>query len=469
MKAARKSLRRQRRQAKKNAQRARPRSPRRTLRTALRRFLPEGIFAKLKTHGNTEWSMSVLACFALLFALSGETALQDRYVLAAEVVGQWFPGEFIATSYRGFMNALSTHRSSLIDLIAATLRTHMLREQRMAETISGWIPFVVDGSKIAAPWTRQNEEALGKKGRKPQSPRCQRQETDLRPQLSLTLLWHLGWGLPWAWKHGGVADAERTHFRELLRQLPRCALVIADAGFVGYLLWKEILEGGRHFLIRIGGNVELLTELCPGATIRREGELVWLWPDGMRKEGRPPLTLRLITVRHGKQTWYLATSLLSPAQLTAAQARRLYQLRWGVECCFRTLKQTFEQGKVRSYTPECAGCELDWSLLTLWLVSLLTKQELLEARIDPQAYSPATARRLLRRELRHQAAGHERLDLSELRTAIQDPQKASRNKQARHDQRKKRDPAPGAPTLRRATKEQQKAAQELLKPMKSIS
>lgn len=413
--------------------------------------------------------MSVLACVALVFALSGETALHDRYTMAGEVIGQWFPGEFIATSYRGFMNALSTHRLKLIDVIAATLRTHMLREQRMIETISGLIPFVVDGSKIAAPWTKQNEETLGKKGRKPKSTNCKRQETDLRPQLTLTLLWHLGWGLPWAWKRGGVADAERTQFRELLQQLPRNALLIADAGFVGYLLWKEILEGGRHFLIRIGGNVELLTELCPGVQIRRDGEIVWLWPEGMKNEGRPPLKLRLITVRQGKQTWYLATSLLAPSQLTAAQAQRLYQLRWGVECCFRTLKQTFEQGKVRSYTPECAGCELDWSLLTLWLVSLLTKQELLAARIDPQEYSPATARRLLRRELRYQAVGRERFDMSELRTAIQDPQKASKNKKARHDQRKKRDPAPGAPKLRRATKEQQKAAQEFQKPMKNAA
>lgn len=410
--------------------------------------------------------MSVLVCFALVFVLSGETTLHDRYVMATEVAGQWFPGEFIATTYRGFMRALATQSPKLIGLIVASLRMHMLREQRMFETIAGLIPFAVDGSKIAAPWTPQNEKTLGKKGRKPQGRNCKRQETDLRPQLTLTLLWHLNGGLPWAWKHGGLAEGERTQFRPLLQQLPQNALVIADAGFVGYQLWREILEGGRHFLIRVGANVELLKDLCPGMQIRRDGEIVWLWPEGMREKGHPPLALRLIIVPQGKQNWYLVTSLLTPSQLTVAQAQRLYRQRWGIECCFRTLKQTFERGKTRSYTPENAGCELDWSLLMLWLLSLMTKQELLDAKLDPQAYSPATARRLLCRELRYQAVGCQRLDMSELRTAIQDPQKASKNKKARHDQRKKRAPAPRPPKFLTASKEQIQHAQTLKKSTK---
>ncbi len=463
MKAARKSLKRRRRKFK---QAKRVRTPRRTLRKAFCTFLRQGIFTNLGSHGNTEWSMSVLACVGLLWGLSGETTLGDRFVMATEVAGQWFSGEFIAGTYRGFMKALVTHNTRLVDVIAASLRMHMLRENRGFETIAGLIPFVVDGSKIAAPWTKANEHKLGKKGRKPQGEKCRRKETDLRPQLTLTLLWHLGWGLPWAWKQGGLVDGERTQFRELLKQLPLAALVIADAGFVGYQLWRDIIESGRHFLVRVGGNVELLKELCPGAEIHVDGETVWLWPEGMRQKGHPPLKLRLIIVQQGQQTWYLVTSLLDPAQLTSVQAQRLYQRRWGIECCFRTLKQTFERGKARSYTPECAGCELDWSLLSLWLLSLMTKQELLDAKIDPQQYSPATARRLVRRELRYQAVGHERMDLSALQTAIQDPYKSSKNKKARHDQRKKRDPAPGAPKITTATQEQTQAAQQFRKLQK---
>lgn len=454
----RKSQRRKTRKAKKSEAAKRSRSPRGKLKRAIRQLLPGPIFAGLGKHGNTQWSLSVLSFVALFWALSGETTLGERFTMAGEVATHWFPRDFLATSYRGFMNALVRHNTVLVNVISAQLRSWMLAWEDDKGKISGLTPFVVDGSKIAAPWTKANEECLGKKGRKPKGEKCQRKETDLRPQLTLTMLWHMNWGLPWAWKHGGLNEGERTQFRELLKSLPLVALVVADAGFVGYLLWQTIIQGGRHFLIRVGGNVELLKELVPGGDVQLEGERVWLWPKGQREKGKPPLELRLITVARGMQTWYLVTSLLDPSQLTEAQASKLYSRRWGVECCFRTLKQTFERGKVRSYTPECAGAELDWSLLSMWLVSLMTKRELMVAKIDPEHYSPAGARRLIRHELRHQSAGQEQLDVSEFQTAVKDSYKRTASKKARHDQRKKRDPAPGAPKITKATRAQQRAA-----------
>ena len=437
------------------------RSPRGKLKRAIRLLLPDSIFAGLAKHGNTDWSLGVLSFVALFWAISGETTLGERFTMASEVATHWFPNAFVATSYRGFINALVTHNRVLVNVISPRLRMRMLEWEDGRGKIAGLTPFVVDGSKIAAPWTKANEEVLGKKGRKPKGEKCQRKETDLRPQITLTMLWHMNWRLPWAWKRGGLSEGERTQFRELLDLLPQAALVVADAGFVGYFLWQAILGSGRHFLIRVGGNVELLRELVPGCDYERDGERVWLWPEGKRAKGEPPLALRLIKVSKGKQTWYLVTSLLDPLKLTEAQASELYTRRWGVECCFRTLKQTFERGKVRSYTPECAGAELDWSLLSLWLVSLMTKRELMSAQIDPDDYSPAAARRLIRRELRHQAAGQARLDVSEFQSAVKDSYHRTSSKKARHDQRKKRDPAPGAPKITKASRLQKKAAKAL--------
>lgn len=458
-----KSQRRKARKTKKSEAAIRSRrSPRGKLKRAIRQLLPGSIFAGLGKHGNTKWSLGVLSFVALFWALSGETTLAERYTMATEVAAHWFPREFLATSYRGFMNALVTHNTALVNVISTQLRRWMLEWEDESGKIGGLTPFVVDGSKIAAPWTKANEERLGKKGRKPKGEKCQRKETDLRPQLTLTMLWHMDWGLPWAWKHGGLEEGERTQFRQLLETLPRAALVVADAGFVGYLLWQTIIQGGRDFLIRVGGNVELLRGLVPGGDFQRDGERVWLWPKGQREKGNPPLELRLIKVCQGKQTWYLVTSLLEPSQLSETQASKLYKRRWAVECCFRTLKRTFERDKMRSYTPECAGAELDWSLLSLWLVSLMTKRELMVAQIDPEQYSPANARRLIRRELRNQSAGKEQLDVSEFQSAVKDGYNRTKSKKARHDQRKKRDPAPGAPKITKATRTQQKAAKAFM-------
>jgi hypothetical protein len=427
-------------------------------------FFPDSIFTSLHTHGNTDWSLNVLSFVALFWALSGETTLGERFTMATEVATHWFPGQFLATSYRGFIKALVTHNTTLVNIITARMRMRMLVLAGDRGKIAGLTPFVVDGSKIATPWTKANEKTLGKKGRKPKGEKCHKKETDLRPQLTLTLLWHMNLGLPWAWKHGGLAEGERTQFRKLLDVLPQAAIVVADAGFVGYLLWQTIMNGGRHFLIRIGANVELLRELVPGCEIERDGEIIWLWPEGKRKQNQPPLKLRLMTVTQGKQTWYLVTSLLDPNQLSQTQAAKLYARRWGVECCFRTLKQTFECAKMRSYTPECAGSELDWSLLSLWLVSLMAKQELMAAQIDPDRYSPAAARRLVRRELRQQSVGQERLDVSEFQTAVKDSYNRTSSKKARHDQRKKRDPPPSAPTISKASRLQQQAAKAFKPP-----
>lgn len=132
-----------------------------------------------------------------------------------------------------------------------------------------------------------------------------------------------------------------------------------------------------------------------------------------------------------------------------------------MECYFRTLKQTFEHSKMLSYTPECAAAELDWSLLSLWLISLLAKQELMAVDIAPEHFSPAGARRLVRRELRYQSNGKQRLDLSSFPKAVKDSYQRTSNKKARHDQRKKRNPEPKAPKLTAASHAQRQAAQAL--------
>lgn len=456
MRRARKSRKRIAKKAKK-ARQAKP-SSRGRLKRAIRAFFPEGIFTGLSRHGNSQWSLNVLAFVALFWALAGETTLGERHTTALEIATHWFPGEFLASSYRGFMNALVRHNAGLVKVLSERLRRRMLELESDCGRIAGLIPFVVDGSQVGAPWTKANEEVLGKKGRKPQGTKCQKKQTDLRPQLTLTMFWHMNLGLPWAWKHGGLSDGERTQFRELWDQLPKAALIVADAGFVGYLLWHTILNGGRHFLIRVGANVELLEDLVPGSEIERDGERVWLWPLGQRPKGQAPLALRLIRVPKGKQVWHLVTSLLDPSQLPETEASKLYTRRWGVEGYFRTLKQTLEKSKMRSCTPQCAGCELDWSRLSLWMVSLLTKQELLSQNIAPEQYSPAGARRLIRRDLRYQSVGEERLEIGELQSAVKDHYNRTKSKTARHDQRKKRDPAPRAPKLKKASRAQQHAA-----------
>jgi hypothetical protein len=103
------------------------------------------------------------------------------------------------------------------------------------------------------------------------------------PQMWLTLLWHVGTGLPWAWKTGPSDSSERAHVQEMLGELPEKSLITADAGFVGYDFWKDILNSEHHFVARVGGNVSLLKNL---GYARQHEHTVYLWPDCVAKKNQ---------------------------------------------------------------------------------------------------------------------------------------------------------------------------------------
>ena len=428
---------------------------------AIRSFLPEAIFANLAKHGNLKWTHFALASAAILWSWAGERTLGERHHLAREILERWLPGRFVATTYQGFIGALESYNDRMLAVVVPQLQaaTRALAEQFGRWKLAGFAAFAGDGSKLATCWTAANEAELGKQGLEPKGKKCRRRETDLRPQESLTMVRHMGTGLPWAWRRSGPDQGERTHLRTMLDELPERALLVADAGFTGYELWTAIMKAKCDFLIRVGGNVELLTGLAPEH--ERRDDLVWLWPAGKRAEGAPPLKLRLIELKSGKLSVFLATTVLDPSELTLEQASTLYKARWGIEGQFRSLKQTFERSKLRSCTPAAAGCERDWSLAPLWLLGLTATREQLSAKVRVGRQSVAACLKVVRRELRAQWSGLEWLQWSDFASAVTDECKRTSSKKARHNARKKNDPPPGNPKIVAATSAERKAAKTL--------
>src|SRR4029077_18060374 len=125
--------------------------------------------------------------------------------------------------------------------------------------------FAVDGSRQEAPHTAANEAALGCAGR-----------DKTAPQVFITTVWHLGLGLPWDFRVGTGTDSERRHAAAMVDGLPPRALLVADAGFVGYDLCRQLVQSNRSFLLRVGGNIRLVQKL--GYYQRERGDIVYLWP-----------------------------------------------------------------------------------------------------------------------------------------------------------------------------------------------
>ena len=102
---------------------------------------------------------------------------------------------------------------------------------------------------MECPRTQANEE-LGCAGRKRTGP-----------QLFVTTLWHVGLGLPWAYRLGPGTASERSHLQDMLPDLPPRSLLLADGGFIGYDLCQRLMAAEQAFVLRVSKNTTLLTQL----------------------------------------------------------------------------------------------------------------------------------------------------------------------------------------------------------------
>lgn len=380
----------------------------------------------------------------------GQT-LATRFERATELAGGLHPHWQLGTSYGGFTAALQARSPTLVRALVQHLQRQMQKRAGAYWLRHGWCAFAADGSRLEGPHTQANEAGLGCAGREKTAP-----------QVFLTTLWHMGLGLPWDMRTGPGTDSERYHLADLLPGLPSHALVVADCGFVGYQLCGKMLELKLSFLLRVGGNIRLLTELGY-AYEEREG-WVYLWPQEHRDQ--PPLQLRLIVLNDGEQKVYLLTNILDSARLGDSQAAELYARRWGIEVFYRSFKQTLDHRQLLSRTPETCLCECQWTFLASWLLGMLTVNQLLARGVDPlecslakardairRAMRPAPPRRRPRRSRRCGRPLHCRpLSLCQaLAQSVGDNYQRRHPKEARNYPRKKKENPPSPPKIRPAT------------------
>lgn len=380
-------------------------------------------------------------------ALDDSGTLCDRFDAALSVLDRVIPRRRrVGRCYQGFIKALMKYNDSLLPAIQGHLRKAVKMVARDHWTRFGWVIFAADGSKIDCVRSEANESFFGIAGR----AKC-------APQQLLTTLWHMGTGLPWAWVTGRADDAERNHLRQMIELLPALCLLVADAGFTGFDLLRQLHHANVFFLIRVGANVTLLRKL--GYTVVERGNTVYLWPKNRRSDN--PFVLRLICVQPagGKKPIFLITNVLDHDKLPDETAAAIYQMRWGVEVFFRSLKQTLQRRKMRSAAPRQAALELHWSIIGLLLLGLVSVKAITARGKDPLCWSVALALRVVRRAMQKPPAY--RTLVRDLADATKDNYTRSRSKKARNWAHKKNDPPPGEPKLRIADEKEVRQAQHL--------
>jgi hypothetical protein len=257
-------------------------------------------FEDLEFHGNTKWLVGDLIILAVLWVWSDHTSLVAGFTEAR----QWslkMLGHAAVNSYQGLIGALVTVTEVLLPVLWERMQSLMERHGGEYWRVGGWLPLAVDGSRISTPRTADNERAFcapnfghsssakyrRKKRRQQGTPRRKRPAQPVKPQIWLTLLWHMGLRLPWCWKTGPSNSSERAHCQDLLKsqKFPWKTLFCGDAGFVGYDFWRSIVGQGHHLLMRVGRNVTLLRGL---GYVKESHGIVYCWPNKAAKKKQWP-------------------------------------------------------------------------------------------------------------------------------------------------------------------------------------
>ena len=186
----------------------------------------------------------------------------------------------------------------------------------------------------ACPRTEELERRLGTFGKEGSSP-----------MIWNTSIVHLTLGFPFCWRLGkGGKASERSHLIYMLRWLPAAALIVADAGYVGYEVVATMILAKVFFLIRMSSNATFYSEANEPLDEFREG-IVYYWPKTQQNEGKPPIRGRLMRIhsgRHKVDVW-LFTNVEDPQQLSLETAATCYRWRWENEGFFRTYKRTLKK------------------------------------------------------------------------------------------------------------------------------
>lgn len=444
--------------------------------------LPEGALClKGELHGNIKWCPEQLAAQALIWSWQDTKLVTDAFEKTLEICEQ-IGLKDIAMTYTAFMNAIGRYRALLGDRLR-------LRQQQLTKEIGGryfrtnnWVLIAFDGSRSTAPRSAANEKAYcapnyghGKtsKYRRKKSKGLRRKRNKKHknepqePQVWITMMWHMGLRLPWTWRLGPSNSSERGHVQEMLEneEFPTDTLFCGDAGFVGYRLWKSIIDAGGNFLVRVGANVKLLSEHV-NFTKHSDG-IVHCWPKDKQASGDPPLRLRLVQVLVGKTKMWMLSSVLDERHLSIKQIVDYYKMRWGIEVEFRGLKQTIDKHKLRCRNSDRLLAELDWSLRGMAIAELLALQQQIpkekrKSKYNPKDRSLANTLRVLRRCMRNpdrQVRDDEGI-LSDLSKATVQRYQNKTDKRARY-RHKNPDKKPlGDPEVRKPTADERKKIKE---------
>lgn len=274
----------------------------------------------------------------------------------------------------------------------------------------------IDGTSFDVPDTEANAAAFGKMGSGPKESAF--------PKLQVVSLSECGTHAQIAAAMGSCRTGERELATELAGHLRADMLVTADSGFFSWQLWDHYAASGAALCWRVGAAVALplvrrlldgsylALIFAPNTTAKRKAALLAAARAGESIDGDRARLVRAVeyTVpdRGGSDGELICviTTILDPAELTAAEVAFAYHQRWEHESGLDEIKTHLRGGGgiLRSQSPDLIEQEMWGILLAHYAIRELMCRAADEAELDPDRISFIRAVRVVRRQIDDPAA-----------------------------------------------------------------
>ncbi|GAB2736922.1 hypothetical protein JOM49_005889 [Amycolatopsis magusensis] len=346
-----------------------------------------------------------------LFFGDGYEEVMRKLAHGLRAVGSWRSEWKIPT-----VGAISKARMRLgaepLRLLFDRVAVPMAKRSTPGAWLRGLRIMAVDGVIFNLPETEDNEEGFGRCGGKNPAP---------FPQARVAALVECGTRAVVAAEIDPWKEQERVQVARLLHAFEPGMLVLADAGFYSYELWKAAAATGADLAWRVQSELSLpvLSVLPDGSYLSEVGDPQQKrhnreYERKRRASGMAVdyIQLRVIEYeipnRDGRgEIIRLVTTILEPVEVSAAELAAVYHERWEEESVFDEIETHIRGGStvvLRSKHAETVRQEIWALLLTHYAIRHLMTEAAEQADIDVDRISFIRSFRAIRRQVSDQAA-----------------------------------------------------------------
>lgn len=346
-----------------------------------------------------------------LFFGDGYEEVMRKLAHGLRAVGSWRNEWAIPT-----VGAISKARMRLgaepLRLLFERVAVPMAKRSTPGAWLRGFRVMAVDGVIFNIPDTEDNEKGFGRCGGKNPAP---------FPQARVAALVECGTRAVIAAEIDPWKEQERVQVARLLHAFEPGMLVLADAGFYSYELWKAAAETGADLVWRVQSelNLPVLSVLPDGSYLSEVGDPQQKRHNREYERKRRAsgiavdyIPLRVVEYeipnRDGRnEIIRLITTILEPVEASAAELAAVYHERWEEESVFDEIETHIRGGStvvLRSKHAETVRQELWALLLTHYAIRHLMTEAAEQADIDVDRISFIRSFRAVRRQVSDQAA-----------------------------------------------------------------